>query len=160
MDALEKPQPDRNTGALSDSLLATSDNLAILLAQVPRLIRPRARQIGLTRPQWQILTLLVHYEGINQCGIAEMLEVEPITLGRMIKRLLETEVVERRKDAVNRRSWQLYLTAKGLDLASKVQPIADTSLEDVLAGIPSSERAVLSDLLLKIRDNISREWPG
>ncbi|MET0588059.1 MAG: MarR family transcriptional regulator, partial [Novosphingobium sp.] len=75
------------------------DNIGTMLAQVARLLRrrfdERARGIGVTRPQWQVLTLLKRNEGINQGGLAEILEVEPITLGRMMDRLQDAELVVR-----------------------------------------------------------------
>ena len=83
------------------------DNIAVLLAQVARLMRrnfdERARAIGVTRPQWQVISTLARNEGINQGALADLLEVEPITTARMIDRLQEAGLVERRADpAVSR----------------------------------------------------------
>jgi DNA-binding MarR family transcriptional regulator len=93
------------------------ENIGTMVAQVARLMRrsfdERARKIGVTRPQWQVLSLLIRHEGINQGGLADILEVEPITLGRMIDRLQEAELVERRPDPADRRAWRLFITAKG-----------------------------------------------
>ena len=72
-----------------------TDSLGFLLADVSRLIRrrfdQRARLIGATRAQWKTLIVVMRNEGINQGGLAELLEVEPITLCRMIDRLVIAE---------------------------------------------------------------------
>lgn len=90
------------------------ENIGTMLAQVSRLFRrrfdERVRDIGVTRPQWQVLSLLTENAGINQGGLAELLEVEPITLGRMIDRLQDAGLVERRVDPADRRAWRLFLT--------------------------------------------------
>jgi len=102
------------------------ENIGSMVAHVARLMRrsfdERARGIGATRPQWQVLNLLSRYEGINQGGLAEMLEVEPITLGRMIDRLQDAELVERRADPADRRAWRLHVTAKGNALIAALPP--------------------------------------
>ena len=101
------------------------ENIGTMLAQVSRLLRrsfdERARGIGVTRPQWQTLSLLSFNSGINQGGLAELLEVEPITLGRMIDRLQDAQLVERRPDPADRRAWRLFLTEKGHALADRVR---------------------------------------
>ena len=98
------------------------ETIGTVLAQVSRLLRrsfdERARGIGVTRPQWQVLSLLTFHAGINQGGLAEILEVEPITLGRMIDRLQDAQLVERRPDPADRRAWRLFLTEKGQSLLS------------------------------------------
>ena len=62
-----------------------------------------------------MLSVLRRHEGINQGGLAEILEVEPITVCRMVDRLQEAGLVERRPDPADRRSWRLHLTAKAQD---------------------------------------------
>ncbi|MFM6933046.1 MAG: MarR family winged helix-turn-helix transcriptional regulator, partial [Novosphingobium sp.] len=92
------------------------ENIAMLMAQVSRLMRrtfdEKARLLGMTRPQWQVVSILSVNEGINQGGLAELLEVEPITLGRMVDRLQDAALVERRPDPSDRRAWRLFLTDK------------------------------------------------
>ncbi|MFD2578982.1 MarR family winged helix-turn-helix transcriptional regulator [Novosphingobium colocasiae] len=88
-----------------------------MLGQITRLIRRsfdvRARKIGVTRAQWQVLYHLREHPGVKQSGLAELLEVEPITAGRMIDRMEEAGLVERRPDPADRRAWRLHLTAQG-----------------------------------------------
>lgn len=140
------------------------DTLGTMVAQVSRLMRrafdERARSIGVTRPQWQVLTLLTLHAGINQGGLAEILEVEPITLGRMIDRLQEAELVERRPDPADRRAWRLHLTDKGSSLIEQLKPLAFETFEEALDGIPSPDRDHLMGMLSQIRSNLSRRVPA
>ena len=93
------------------------DNFASLVAQITRLLRrsfdEHGRLVGLTRPQWQLLAILAHHPGIHQGGIAEQLEVEAVSVGRMLDRMQEAGLVERRPDPADRRAWRLFLTRKG-----------------------------------------------
>ena len=136
------------------------ENIGTLLAQVSRLLRrsfdERARGIGVTRPQWQVLSLLKIHAGSNQGALAEMLEVEPITLGRMIDRLQDADLVERRPDPDDRRSWRLFLTAKAHDLLGHLRPLADDMLELALDGVNDADRLALMSTLDRIRQNLSR----
>lgn len=136
------------------------ENIAMLMAQVSRLMRrafdEKARAIGVTRPQWQVLTLLMAHEGINQGGLAELLEVEPITLGRMIDRLQEGALVERRPDPADRRAWRLYLTDKARGLLTQLRPLAAEMIEAALDGIAQVRRDEIADVMRHMRTNLSR----
>ena len=96
-----------------------SDSIGFLMADVSRLLRrvfdERARSIGVTRPQWRVLTVLARNEGINQNMLADRLEVEPITLSRMVDRMQDAGLVERRADPGDRRRAYIGLSAKGRD---------------------------------------------
>lgn len=136
------------------------ENIGTMLAQVSRLLRrsfdARARGIGVTRPQWQVLSLLSFNAGINQGGLAELLEVEPITLGRMIDRLQDAQLVERRPDPSDRRAWRLFLTDKGQLLLDQLRPFALETYDIALDGIDAAERAALMAALGRMRANLSR----
>jgi len=136
------------------------ENLGTLLAQVSRLMRrafdEKARTIGVTRPQWQVLSLLIAHEGINQGGLADILEVEPITLGRMVDRLQEAGLVERRPDPADRRAWRLYLTDKARTLHEQLRPLAEEMFEAALEGLSLEKRAEIADGMRKIRANLTR----
>ena len=131
-----------------------------MLTDVSRLMRrsfdARARDIGVTRPQWQVLSVLRRHEGINQGGLADVLEVEPITVCRMVDRLQDAELVERRTDPGDRRSWRLFLTAKAHDLLGHLRPLADDMLELALDGVNDADRLALMSTLDRIRQNLSR----
>ncbi len=136
------------------------ENLGSIIADSARLMRrafdARARAIEVTRPQWQVLSTLVRHEGVNQGKLAEYLDVEPITVCRMIDRLQEAGLVERRPDIADRRSWNLYLTPKAHDLLAQLRPLADMIIEEALDGIEPAERATLRRLLERLRVNLSR----
>lgn len=136
------------------------ENLGSILSDTSRMMRrefdARARAIGVTRPQWQVLSTLMRHEGVNQGKLAEYLDVEPITVCRMVDRLQEAGLVERRPDIADRRSWNLYLTPRARDLLAQLRPLADVMIEEALEGIDSVERATLQRLLEKLRVNLSR----
>ena len=137
------------------------ENIGTLLAQVSRLLRrafdARARGIGVTRPQWMVLGLLKAHAGSNQGALAEMLEVEPITLGRMIDRLQEAELAERRADPADRRAWRIYLTDKGEELLDQLRPFGLETLSQALDGVSEADREVLKTTLTQVRANLSRK---
>ena len=99
-------------------------NLGFLLHDVARLMRKRfeqkARGLGLTRSQYSVLAHLARNEGIQQGGLAEILEVEPITLTRILDRLEEAELVERRAHPKDRRIRLLHLTRKAHPLLGEI----------------------------------------
>lgn len=134
------------------------DNIATLLSQVSRLLRrsfdERARNIGVTRPQWQVLAILSRNAGIKQGRLAEILEVEPITAGRMIDRLQEAGLVERRADPADRRAWRIYLTRRGENQLDDLRPFALETFETLLEGIGEAEREQLYGLLTRMRSNL------
>ena len=136
------------------------ENIAALMSDASRMMRrsfdARARSIGVTRPQWQVLSVLRRHEGINQGGLAELLEVEPITVCRMVDRLQEAELVERRPDPADRRSWRLFLSAKAHELLQTLRPMADEMIEQALDGVSDGERQVLRVALDRIRQNLAQ----
>jgi len=133
--------------------------LGSVISDVSRLLRrsfdARARGIGVTRPQWQVLTTLARNEGVNQGRLAELLDVEPITVCRMVDRLQEGDLVERRADPADRRSWRLFLTAKARGLLAELRPLAEEMLDDALEGLSDDERAMLRAMLERMRANLS-----
>lgn len=140
-----------------------SDNLGFLIADTARMLRrsfdERARARGVTRPQWRVLAHLHRNDGCTQISLADALEVEPITVGRMIDRLQDLELVERRADPLDRRAWRIHLTAKGESVLSDLRPIAKSLFDEALDGISPSDQADLEAKLLIIRSNLSRRQP-
>jgi DNA-binding MarR family transcriptional regulator len=141
-------------------MLLMEAEIVAALSDTTRLIRrafdAKARAIGVTRPQWQVLIMLRRHDGINQGGLAELLEVEPITVGRMIDRLQDAELVERRADPTDRRTWRLHLTARAEALIEQLRPLADDLFEDAFGGLSVDDRTQLSRTLDRIRQNLSR----
>lgn len=143
--------------------MAEPDNLGTMVADVSHLMRrafdERARSSGLSRPQWRVLTMLRRHEGINQGGLAELVEVEPITLCRMVDRLQEAGLVERRADPADRRAWRLHLTDKARALLEEMRPMAFSLFDDAMTGLDPAERSDLFRMLERIRTNLSRRAP-
>jgi DNA-binding MarR family transcriptional regulator len=134
------------------------DSLGFLISDISRLMRKRfderARLIGATRPQWRTLAMLSRHEGINQGGLADLLEIEPITLCRMIDRLEEVGKVERRRDPDDRRAWRIYLTDKARPILEQLRVIGDELMAEALGGIDDTARAALSAHLNLMRANL------
>lgn len=135
-----------------------SDSIGFLIGDVARLLRrrfdERARAIGVTRPQWRALTALSRCEGLHQGALAERLEVEPITLCRMIDRLEDAGLVERRRAPADRRAWHIYLTDKSRPLLDQLRGLADDLSAQALDGLPVAEQERLTAVLDRIRDNL------
>jgi MarR family transcriptional regulator, transcriptional regulator for hemolysin len=137
----------------------SSSNLGFLLHDVARLMRKRfekhARGLGLTRSQWQALAYLSRNEGISQIGLADLLDVEPITLSRIIDRLVETGLVERIPHATDRRVWCLRLTDAARPKLEQVRELGETTRSETLAGVSELDRARLIRTLAAMRSNLS-----
>ena len=135
-----------------------SDSLGFLISDVSRLMRKRfderAKLIGATRPQWRTLAMLSRNEGIHQGALADLLEIEPITLCRMIDRLEEAGKVERRRDPEDRRAWRIYLTEKARPVIDKLRAIADELIDEAMDGIDPAHRTLLGDALQTMRANL------
>lgn len=132
--------------------------MGFLVGDISRLIRrtfdKRAKAIGVTRPQWRVLTWLQRHEGINQSAFADMLELDAMTLCRMVDRLQAADLVERRPDPGDRRAWQLFLTPKGIALTGQLKPIGEELLQEALHDVPKKEQEKLHHLLAQFRRNL------
>lgn len=139
-----------------------SDSVGFMISDVSRLMRrrfdERARLIGVTRTQWRTLTTLKRHEGINQGGMADLLEVEPISLSRMIDRLEEANLVERRPDPADRRAWQIFLTPKALPILDQLHSLAEDMIETALHGLDQAQRTQLMASLATIRINLNTQF--
>ena len=135
------------------------DPIAFLFADASRLFRrsfdEAARSIGVTRAQWRTLTALARQEGQTQGALADLLEVEPITLCRMIDRLEEAGHVERRRSPSDRRAWNIYLTEQSRPLLDQLHAIAEDVTARALDGIDAADRDRLVHMLLLVRGNLS-----
>ena len=137
-------------------------NVGFLLHDVSRLLRVRfdrrARALGLTRAQWRVLAHLAPRQGINQTALAEILEVETITLGRHIDRLEDTGWVERRPNPDDRRVWRLFLTDKARPILDRMEVLALETQEEAMTELSEGERGRLMALLLSMkRSMVARE---
>lgn len=134
-------------------------HIGYLLADNSRLARwafdQQVREIGVTGPQARLLLNLSRGPGENQGFYAEQLEVEPITLCRMVDRLEESGMVERRRDPTDRRAWQLHLTPKSQKIVAKLQLRVDALVDEMLCGLTSEERVEFARLLKTVGTNLS-----
>ena len=142
---------------MSDDTYLTR-SLGFLLGDVSRLIRQRfddrADDLGLTRAQWRVLAQLRRREGINQSALAEILEIEPITLVRHIDRLVAKDFVERRPDPKDRRAWKLHLKEEVLPVLDRLRIISEQTLDEAMQGISAEQRERLIDALLVMKTNL------
>lgn len=140
--------------------------LGFLLHDVARLLRKRfeqnarARGFGLTRSQWQVLAMLVRNEGIHQGGLAELLDIEPITLARILDRLEEAGLVERHLDAQDRRVRVLRLTPGATPVLQEMRTLGAATREEAFAGIPAEDRQKLMQTLSAMKENLTRTSAG
>lgn len=134
---------------------------AFALFDTARLLKTLAdqevRQLGMTRAQWAVLSRIERNEGLKQSEIAEMLEIQPITLTRLVDRLAENGLIERRPDDNDRRAWRLYLTPAAKPLVDRLDALGRDMLKTVLKGFSAETVANLTDQIGAIRDNIRGE---
>ena len=139
-------------------------SLGFLLNDVARLMRKRfderARNLGLTRAQWRVLGHLRHYEGIKQGSLANILEVENVTLGRHIDRLEEDGWVARRRDPADRRVWRLHLADKSRPIIDRLSKLSSEVREHAMTGLSLSERDRLIDTLQAMKGNLANMPDG
>jgi MarR family transcriptional regulator for hemolysin len=132
-----------------------------LLADNSRLARrafdERVRADGVTGPQARLLLMLERGPGENQGHYAELLDVEPITLCRMVDRLEDAGLVERRPDVNDRRARRLHLTAKSRAKLTRLRERLDTMVDEILVGLSVADREEFVRLLTVVRTNLVQQ---
>jgi DNA-binding MarR family transcriptional regulator len=135
-------------------------NFAFEVAETAQALRRafdrRAAALGVTRAQWRVLARLGRSDGLRQVELAEALDVEPITLCRMIDRLAEAGLVERRRDDEDRRAWRIHLTPQARPLNDRLRLLAADFLGVALQGVAIGEEALVLDVLSRVRTNVAR----
>lgn len=133
--------------------------LGFLLHDVARLLRKRfeqnARGSGLTRSQWQVLAYLERNEGIQQGALADLLELEPITLGRIVDKLQTLGLVERMPHASDRRIWLLRLTQQAKPKLDDLRQLGERTRAEALQNISETDRERLLKLLTTLKSNLA-----
>ena len=133
-------------------------DLLFLLHDVARHLRldadRRAAAHGLTRAQWVILIWLDRQPGLSQKELAELIEVEPITVGRLIDRLESRGFVERRADPLDRRIWRLHLRAAAPPVLRELQAERADMLAVLGKGIEPAILASLKTGLARMKANV------
>lgn len=134
-------------------------DLGYLLHDVARLMRKRfeqnARHLGLTRSQGQVLVQLANNEGIQQGALAEKLDVEPITLTRILDRLEEAGLIERLHYRQDRRVRLLRLTPAAHPLIDDISAIGAQTRGEAMEGVSDEDRTRLLDILLRMKANLA-----
>jgi len=128
------------------------------LVESSRLLRNfidhRAKGRGTTRAQWIVLFRLREQEGLSQVDLADVLELQPISLVRLLDRLVEHGLVERRHDPKDRRANRLFLTDAGRQLVDDLDSLRDANATDVLQGVSIASIQTTLDTLLDIKERI------
>jgi DNA-binding MarR family transcriptional regulator len=114
----------------------------------------RVAELGVTRAQWRVLAHLGRVPGQRQVDLSDRMDIEPITLCRIVDRLEEAQLVERRRDPADRRAWQLFLTGKAEPLLEKLHVVAEAMAVEAFAGLSRSDVDSLRNLLTQIRHNL------
>jgi MarR family transcriptional regulator, transcriptional regulator for hemolysin len=155
------PSDEIASAPLRTDVAALQPNIGALLFDVARLIRRRferrARQSGLplTRHQARALMSIARQEGLSQAAIATLLDIEPIVLVRMLDRLNEEGLVERRHHPTDRRIRTLWLTPAGWAVIAQVLAINAAVREEACAGLAPVARDALTISLLHMRSNLT-----
>ncbi len=135
-----------------------SPTLGFLLNDVARLFRKRfeqrAKDIGLTRAQWQTIAYLARCEGIHQKALAELLEISPISLMRVLDNLAERGLIERRPHETDRRITLLYTTESSRALLDDGRALGEATRQDALKKISDADSARLYEILEQMKSNL------
>jgi MarR family transcriptional regulator for hemolysin len=133
--------------------------IGFLLHDVARLMRKRfeqrTRDQGLTRAQWQTIVYLARQEGVHQACLAETLEIEPMTLVRILDRLEQRGLIERRQDPEDRRAWRLYLKEGARPLLAAMQPLGEATRAEALEGVSEEDRDRLIQILMLMKTKLA-----
>jgi len=132
--------------------------IAFNLMDVGRMLRTyadqRGRQFCISRAQWVVLVRLDRSEGLKQSELAEILELQPISLTRLLDRLAENGLIERRPDPKDRRANRLYLTPAARPLLDKLAKLSTEIMATVLEGFDAAANERLLSALTTMKDNL------
>lgn len=126
------------------------------LVETSRLLRTyvdqRARQHGTTRAQWGVMSRLRRQEGLNQAALAEQMDLQPISLARLLDRLQGQHLIERREDPADRRAYRLYLTPEGRALVDELDEVRTAIAQEVLGTVEDQSIVAGLETLAAIRE--------
>jgi DNA-binding MarR family transcriptional regulator len=136
----------------------TDRTLGFLVSDIARLLRRnidrRLQSLRLTQAQWRAIVHLSRNEGITQAMLAESLEIQPITLTRLIDRMENAGWVERRTHPLDRRAVQLFLTAQSQPILEEMHARAADTLSDATRGVAPRAQKQLVATLEQIKQNL------
>jgi DNA-binding MarR family transcriptional regulator len=137
-----------------------SSTIGYLIADLSRLygrvFDRRAAHLGLTRAQWRALKRIHQAEGITQVALAELMDMEPIAVGRVIDRLQKAGFVERHSDPSDRRIWRLHLSSQSSQIMEAIEHVSIGVREDSVAGVDPDELRIALKVLSQIRETLSQ----
>ncbi|MEJ6781589.1 MarR family winged helix-turn-helix transcriptional regulator [Aminobacter sp. Piv2-1] len=140
------------------------ERLGFLIHDAARLMRrcfeQRGSEYGLSAAQWRLLVRLVKEEGVAQARLAELLEIEPISVSRLLDRMEEGGWIERRQATADRRVRMIFPTDKARDAFAKVKAVAGEVYELALAGLSQEERLAMVHGLRTVVDNLAAHEAG
>jgi len=138
--------------------LPISREIAFTIMDVARMLKTyadqRARQFGISRAQWGVLVRLERTEGLKQSELAEILDLQPISLTRLLDRLAKSGLIERRADPNDRRANRLYLTPAARPLLAQLADLGHDMMEHVLAGMDGTSNERMLRDLGAMKDNL------
>lgn len=154
--------------ASADGLRVDPDSLGFLVADVARLMRRsfRARMAteplcpALTPAQSHVLTWIWRHEGSHQRALADLLDIRPMTLARLVDQLAALGLVERRADPADRRAWRLHLTPLASPRLRAIRRIGAARRRAALRGLTPDEAEQLLGLLRQVRSNLGASTPN
>ncbi|HET7166704.1 MAG TPA: MarR family transcriptional regulator [Pseudolabrys sp.] len=114
----------------------------------------RARQFGISRAQWAVLVRIGRHEGLKQTELADILDLQPISLTRLLDRLADNGLIERRDDPNDRRANRLYLTPAAKPLLDQLADLGADMMETVLGGISMASIERMLKELGAVKDNL------
>ena len=140
-------------------------NFGYLVHDVARLHARRFNEravarLGLTRAQCRLLGYLARHEGINQAGLADLLEIKPMTLVRQVDRMEEQGWVARRPDPGDRRARRLYLTERARPIMARILAVSEEIKKEAFAGLSDGDGSALLEQLRRVHANLSERVPA
>ena len=134
--------------------------IAFTIMDVARLLKTyadqRARQFGISRAQWAVLIRIERCEGLKQSELAELLDLQPISLTRLLDRLADNGLIERRADPNDRRANRLYLKPAAKPLLGRLTELGGDMMETVLEGLDVKSAERMLKQLVTMKDNLRR----
>jgi MarR family transcriptional regulator, transcriptional regulator for hemolysin len=132
-----------------------------MLNDVARMMRTfadhKAAQFGITRAQWVVLARLDRSEGLKQSELAEVLDLQPISLTRLLDKLCESGLIERRADPIDRRAKRLFLTPAARPLLEKLADLGEELMGTALSGVDRESVQHMIEKLGLVRENLRQE---
>jgi MarR family transcriptional regulator for hemolysin len=134
--------------------------IAFTIMDVARLLKTyadqQARQFGISRAQWAVLVRINRTEGLKQSELAELLDLQPISLTRLLDRLADNGLIERRSDPNDRRANRLYLKPAAKPLLGRLSELGADMMETVLEGLDAKSVDRMLKELVMLKDNLRR----